>query len=621
MTHELETRSPAHDGDTAGQQKTPRGPLGRHMARALPPAMLVFALLYLVSAFRAPREDSFQLSLFGRMPIVDLGRIKPLDTFARTTLLAISTKQSFYLSGADGTSERKERQEHERASAVTWLLDVMAKPDQARGYRVVRIDHPDIKSILEVDRERKYFSIDEIVAKGAVLDEQFKRAREVAANDRTPYQRQVLKLGQRLNAYFNAEDVLNLLLVPPADEADVEGWQSFTQARGDTAGHDRLVAASDAYLGAMRSWRENDADAFNNAVTQYLRSLDEGLPSLSRKIWFETLFSSVAPFLRSLALYVLIFILAALSWLRMSRSLATAALWVLGATLVMHTLGLVARIYIQGRPPVTNLYSSAIFVGWGAAVLGLVLERIYRNGIGSVTAAGMGFLTLLVAHNLSLDGDTMTMMQAVLDTNFWLATHVVVITLGYSATFLAGFLGILYILRGVFTRSLTLDVQRSLSRMIYGIICFATLFSFVGTILGGIWADQSWGRFWGWDPKENGALLIVLWNALVLHARWGGMVRQRGLAVLSVGGNIVTSWSWFGTNMLGVGLHAYGFIDSAVFWMFVFVASQLALIGVGSIPLQHWRSMHGSARHSGPARSAGADDEVGSLTPAARSSR
>jgi hypothetical protein len=87
---------------------------------------------------------------------------------------------------------------------------------------------------------------------------------------------------------------------------------------------------------------------------------------------------------------------------------------------------------------------------------------------------------------------------------------------------------------------------------------------FVGTILGGIWADQSWGRFWGWDPKENGALLIVLWNATILHARWGGLIRERGLAVMSVFGNIVVSLSWFGVNMLGVGLHSYGVYGSGV---------------------------------------------------------
>jgi ABC-type transport system involved in cytochrome c biogenesis permease subunit len=239
---------------------------------------------------------------------------------------------------------------------------------------------------------------------------------------------------------------------------------------------------------------------------------------------------------------------------------------------------------------VTNLYSSALFVGWGAVGLCLILEAVYRNAVASVAAGAIGFATLLIAHHLSLSGDTMEMMRAVLDSNFWLATHVVVVTAGYSATFLAGFLGIIYILRGIFTRSLDTATADSLTRMVYGIICFATLFSFVGTILGGIWADQSWGRFWGWDPKENGALIIVLWNAIILHARWGGMIKQRGLMVLAIGGNIITSWSWFGTNMLGVGLHSYGFTDAAFVALSTFVVSQLALIGLGNLPLSLWRS-------------------------------
>jgi ABC-type transport system involved in cytochrome c biogenesis permease subunit len=184
----------------------------------------------------------------------------------------------------------------------------------------------------------------------------------------------------------------------------------------------------------------------------------------------------------------------------------------------------------------------------------------------------------------------MNVLQPVLDTNFWLATHVVTITLGYSATFLAGILGIIYVLRGVFTRSLHEAEAEKLAKMIYGTLCFATLFSFVGTVLGGIWADQSWGRFWGWDPKENGALLLVLWNAIVLHARWAGMAQGRGMAVLAIVGNIVTGWSWFGTNMLGVGLHSYGFMESALFWLLMFVASQMLLLGIGSLPTQWWRS-------------------------------
>jgi ABC-type transport system involved in cytochrome c biogenesis permease subunit len=227
----------------------------------------------------------------------------------------------------------------------------------------------------------------------------------------------------------------------------------------------------------------------------------------------------------------------------------------------------------------------------------------------------------------------MEMLRAVLDTNFWLATHVVVITLGYSANFAAGMLAVLYVLMGLLTPLLSARLQgagaarngkdvksgaslakgesgvelgKALTKMVYGIICFATLFSFVGTVLGGIWADQSWGRFWGWDPKENGALLIVLWNAIVLHARWGGLVRDRGLMNLAIAGNIVTSFSWFGVNMLGIGLHSYGFMDAAFKWLMIFMVSQGVMIVLGMLPLRLWRSFRGHTGKKPTDRGSGA---------------
>jgi hypothetical protein len=121
-----------------------------------------------------------------------------------------------------------------------------------------------------------------------------------------------------------------------------------------------------------------------------------------------------------------------------------------------------------------------------------------------------------------------------------------------------------------------------LSAMVYGVLAFATLFSFVGTVLGGIWADQSWGRFWGWDPKENGALLIVIWCVLYLHARWGKVFGEIGLMNIAILGNIVTAWSWFGVNMLGVGLHSYGFMDKAFYGLLAYaiVNSLFILLGI-----------------------------------------
>jgi ABC-type transport system involved in cytochrome c biogenesis permease subunit len=169
-------------------------------------------------------------------------------------------------------------------------------------------------------------------------------------------------------------------------------------------------------------------------------------------------------------------------------------------------------------------------------------------------------------------------------------------------------LAIVYILLGVFTPMLSkniapgqasagkadINIGKVLVRMTYAIVCFATLFSFVGTVLGGIWADQSWGRVWGWVPKQKRALLIVLWNAIILHARWGGLVRDRGLMNLAIFGNIITSFSWFGVNMLGIGLHSYGFMDAAFKWLMLFIGSQVALIILGSLPLTLWKSFQNS---------------------------
>ena len=348
------------------------------------------------------------------------------------------------------------------------------------------------------------------------------------------------------------------------------------------------------------AYRTGNPAAFNQDVDSLAGWLAQGHPTATKRATFESLFNQVDPFMHSMVLYVLAFLLACGSWLAWSRTLNRSAFYLLLLALAIHTFGLVSRMYLQERPPVTNLYSSAIFIGWGAVIVALILERIFRDGIGAACAGAIGFITLIIAHHLAGSGDTLEMLQAVLDTNIWLATHVVAITTGYSAMFLAGMLAIIYVIRGVFTRSLNKRTADSLTRMTYGVVCFATLFSFVGTVLGGIWADQSWGRFWGWDPKENGAVLIVLWCAVILHARWGGFIRQRGLMIMAIFGNVITSFSWFGVNMLGVGLHSYGFMQKAFPWLCGFILSQLALMAIAAMPLERWRSFRTPAGSTRP---------------------
>jgi ABC-type transport system involved in cytochrome c biogenesis permease subunit len=405
--------------------------------------------------------------------------------------------------------------------------------------------------------------------------------------------------------FNNMADLAAPLAVPPADPSDRDGWQNVGASLLDSIRTGTIHPAVGFFARMATAYRHEDAPAFNRAVADYRQWLS---PDFAREVGkgrAEYYFNQIQAFLHATIIYIAAFVLAGGALLTfglapgLSESLRRSAFYLIALALVVHTFGLVFRMMLEGRPPVTNLYSSAIFIGWGACVLGLVLERVYRIGLGSAVAGLAGFVTLLIAHNLALGGDTMEMLRAVLDTNFWLATHVVVVTLGYASTFVAGTLAMTYVILGVFTPLLTTNTGRStlgkaLAQMVYAIVCFATLFSFVGTVLGGIWADQSWGRFWGWDPKENGALMIVIWNALILHARWGGLVKERGLMNLAIFGNIVTAFSWFGVNMLGIGLHSYGFMDAAFKWLMLFNATQIFFIALGSLPQNVWRSFRGA---------------------------
>jgi ABC-type transport system involved in cytochrome c biogenesis permease subunit len=609
------------------------------MKRHLPFIVLLLALIWVVStAFRKPSNDrGFNNHEFGKTPVLLNGRIKPLDTVARTSLLLLRDKQT--VRTTDG----------EKIPAMDWLTELLFDGPTADARKTMVIHDPDVLSLFGWRQEEgKYFSYDDLVPHLAKVDEQARRADEAEARLRSRFQRHILDLHrqlilyQRLKNSIQPEDATDLAveltgfkevvkpgleaihrreqsesydevafnrmivfgnrykqlaengyfyISPPAlDSDDADSWMNSGELILKTIGTGEIDPLIKGYAAAASAYRSGDNEAFNLATTEIRAVLSEKIPAESRKAAREVFFNHFSPFYKSMVLYVLVFLLACASWLTPGTLLSRTALNLGGLALILHTGGLLFRMYLEGRPPVTNLYSSAVFVGWGSAVLGLILERLFRNGIGSVAAAATGFATLLIAHHLSGDGDTMEMMRAVLDSNFWLATHVVVITIGYSATYLAGFLAIVFVVRGSVTRTLDKATARSLNGMVYGIVCFALLFSFVGTVLGGIWADQSWGRFWGWDPKENGAALIVLWNAVILHARWGGYIRQRGLMVMAVFGNIVTSWSWFGTNMLGVGLHSYGFMDKAFIWLFLFVFSQLIIMGMGGLPERFWRS-------------------------------
>jgi ABC-type transport system involved in cytochrome c biogenesis permease subunit len=544
-----------------------------------------------------------------QLPVMHGGRIKPLDTVARTTLLTFSGKQVFRVSG-------------KKLPASRWLLDVVYRPTVADRYATFRIDDPGIQALLGVSPGKKrlfsYADLAPIVQTIAIQAESYE---QVDAAQRTSHQRDTLRLYHLLVMYIQLKNTVH-----------VDGFPKFFE-HSLTAGP---MARDSAHLFMMLQqfkayeWMRDQSvfrvlGPLNGAKTSW-RTLGDGLlasfgsghlepqvkdwlvlgdlyqrqelgrlgvhvstmrvVSSSFRVQLEWLFNAWAPFYFAMLIYVMVFLGVMVVWLgrfRRQEWLLERLYWVGAGVFGIHTIGILIRMFLQGRPPVTNLYTSAVFVGWVAVLLGLILERLNRRGFGLVVASIVGFLTLIIAHHLAVQGDTLEMMQAVLDSNFWLSTHVVTVTMGYSATFLAGFLAQMAVLRDLFLRTDDEEHQQ-MARMIFGIVCFGLFFSFVGTVLGGIWADQSWGRFWGWDPKENGALMIVLWNAAVLHARLGGLIRYRGLLAMVIFGNIITAFSWFGVNMLGVGLHSYGFMDQAFFWLIVFCFVELVMMWLVFFP-------------------------------------
>jgi ABC-type transport system involved in cytochrome c biogenesis permease subunit len=177
----------------------------------------------------------------------------------------------------------------------------------------------------------------------------------------------------------------------------------------------------------------------------------------------------------------------------------------------------------------------------------------------------------------------MGMLTAVLDSNLWLATHVVTIALGYAGCVVAGIIGHALIIQAVRGRN-----DASSARLLYAVLAFGLVFTVIGTLMGGIWADQSWGRFWGWDPKENGALLIIAWCAALFHSRLAGWIGPIGLAAGAVGSLVTVALAWFGVNLLGLGLHAYGFTSGAMRGLLVFLAVELVFLAV-AVPLARKR--------------------------------
>lgn len=377
--------------------------------------------------------------------------------------------------------------------------------------------------------------------------------------------------------FFYANSARGLNLIPP-QETDNEVWLSASDAMLTGLESKEARPWAMEQLQNVQSLVEastQNAETFKAALTEFSDSQRANAEARGegRHASLEVQLYRGKYFTNSLVMFIVGFIIMAFSWFSPGSRFGRIMLLIAGVFaavgLILNIYGITLRSIIRDRPPITNLYDTVIFITGTAVLLGLLIEYFTRLGVGTLIAivSGMLGMFLSIKYEAKEATDTITQLVAVLDTNFWLATHVTIINIGYAAGLVSALIGMLY-LGGRFILNLAgndaKDFFKLLTRMNYGVVCFCLFFSLIGTVLGGIWANYSWGRFWGWDPKENGALMICLWTLVMLHGRMAGWIRDLGIHMNGIILGIIVTFSWWGVNNLEVGLHSYGFTEGVM---------------------------------------------------------
>ncbi len=580
---------------------------------------------------------AYNFQEFAQIPILDQGRIKPLDTFARTYLEIFS--------GRDSLPDME---------AIDWFAELLFEPYHAYHRKIFNIPNPKVVEALELQRYKDHrYSYKEITRAlsshsktwtsllteppetlslpqkqlvglftkiqlfaeisrsvsllfpdvniqnktlaetldidvgthvnfltlrrhHSLLQILSKDLHTKTDNEMTSEERALQQLALHMKEIVQDQNSQHFKVIPPqwsdpSENNDSHRWFSPWGISLYGQGSPESLKFLNMWSDLLQAYRMEDSTQWDMLTTRIRVSSLNMANNTQLEVFLklEVMFNQTKPFMISFLFYLVAFLTLMASFIIWSEKLRKTAFALSCTGFIFHLTGLGLRMFIMQRPPVTNLYESIIFVSLIACLFGLLLEWRLKNSVGLIIATSMGTLLHFIGIKFDADGDTMGMLIAVLDTNFWLSTHVVTITIGYGCCLVGGVLGHVYLLQNI------LDPKKEkrlldLASNMRGVVFVALLFTSIGTLLGGIWADQSWGRFWGWDPKENGALLIVLWLIFLIHGRLSGVVDNLKFAAGMVCTNIIVVMAWFGVNLLSIGLHSYGFTEGAAVTFFVF---------------------------------------------------
>jgi ABC-type transport system involved in cytochrome c biogenesis permease subunit len=534
--------------------------------------------------------DDLDVTPLRALPVLDHGRVKPIDTVARETMRTVTGYEFF--------GPVKQTDEGQAitspADPVAMVLNWAAYSNAWQTQPVLYVPLLDLRAKLGMAQTQKWISARAVMENtdftAWVKDIEQKRATAEQNSEKVVYdspreerlEDAAVELDNRLRLFESACD-LSLYPVLPSGDTKTDGWipvSSILAATGDAAAVAKPLQS--AWGGIIDAYKSGDSGNFAveaNAFSDEIKSL-AGPDYYDRaRIDREVFYNRFKPFRETWMLY-LCAVAALITALMISRKgVYIAAMCIFGLAILFHAGAFALRCSITGWAPVTNMYETVIWVAMMGAIFSFILELVYRRRIIAIGGATVAVLATVVAASLPAEfGNSIRNLTPVLRSNYWLSIHVLTIVSSYAAFALALVLGNIVLGQFIYGKANPESIKANLM-FTYRSIQIGVLLVAAGTILGGLWADVSWGRFWGWDPKEVWALIVLLTYLALLHGRFAGWIKQFGLAAGAVICFTAVLMSWYGVNfVLGAGLHSYGFETGGQIYVASFVAVQWAYV-------------------------------------------
>ncbi len=531
---------------------------------------LVISLMPLMSMAADP------MASLRSLPIQNDGRIKPFDTFAREMLQLIHGKEAYKLETSTGPARPATE------IVMTWIL----QPEVWQATPLFEVRHGQVKKGLRLAEDKKHFTFDELMNNDrlSTLMQELQSKRETKEK-LDPYFQALQRLEHQLYSFREIAAGRMITLVPPKTG---DAWIGLAALQGEIP--KKFVDISQTFyelipvLGSKESADKEKQKELGQKLSQFVKEFENmaraenpAIYAQQSKIDVEIHYNNFHPFKWAWITYLLATLAIFLAWIFNKQSFYKPA-WVLAFIgLFLHLYGFGLRIYLTERAPVANMYETVVWVGFGTVIFAMIIEAMYRWKFVLLAGALVGAFCLALADMAPAILDpSLDPLEPVLRNNFWLLVHVLTITISYAAFFLAfalGDIGLVYFLKD---EEKYKDKIKGISLAIYRSIQIGVALLAPGIILGGIWADYSWGRFWGWDPKETWALIALLGYLAVLHGRVIGLIKDFGMVVSAIVTFSLVIMAWYGVNyVLGAGLHSYGFGAGGVEYVSAFIAVHL----------------------------------------------